>query len=292
MFRTFEMFTYVAKGIWRNDSNHGQRVRRLFMFAGWQFWKRVIRAPVIVPVFNGFRFVAYPDCQVSSGFIYYRVPDYEEITFIRKHINGGMLIDVGANVGSVSILLADKVQHAILFEPNPVAAERARENLAVNRLPFQVHELALSDASDTVRLEDEGGVSGTNRTVVGFETNIPTRLVSRVTFDEFLQRYDVRVPKISIVKIDVEGHENFVIRGMRRFLQEKRPRLVMFEYLQRTNLGETFSIFEDVEYTMFQLGDKGPSVVKTHAPPLQNLFACPRESMAEFGVDAAESAAP
>jgi len=288
----FEMFTYAAKAIWRNDSNHGQRARRLFMFAGWQFWKRMIRLPVIVPVFNGFRFVAYPDCHVSSGFIYYRVPDYKEITFIRKYINGGMLLDVGANVGSVSILLADKVQHAILFEPNPVAAQRARENMALNRLPFQVHELALSDASGTVRLEDEGGVSSTNRTVVGFQTNIPTRLVSRVTFDEFLQSCDVRVHNISIVKIDVEGHENFVILGMRRFLQEKRPRLVMFEYLRRTNLGETFRIFEDVEYTMFQLGDKGPSVVKTHAHPLQNLFACPRESMAEFGVDAAESADP
>ena len=38
------------------------------------------------------------------------------------------------NVGLVSLLVADKVEHAVLFEPNPIAVKRAQENLGINRL--------------------------------------------------------------------------------------------------------------------------------------------------------------
>jgi FkbM family methyltransferase len=46
-------------------------------------------------------------------------------------LKGGILVDVGANVGSISLLVADHINRAILFEPNPVAAARARENTAI-----------------------------------------------------------------------------------------------------------------------------------------------------------------
>ena len=150
-----------------------------FSFFGWQFWKRVVRRPIIVQLFNGLRFRAYPDCDVSSGVMYTRIPDSRDILYLREHIGQGTLIDVGANVGLVTLLLADKVQHALLFEPNPLAAARARANLDLNGLRFEVHELALSDTTGTVEFEDEGGVSSCNRTVVGFSPRRP-RVLFRV----------------------------------------------------------------------------------------------------------------
>jgi len=273
----FQKVRYVLHSIWTDGSNRGQRGRRLLVFVGWQLWKRVIHLPIIVPTDNGFRFIAYPDSDVSAALLYYRLPDVQEIEFLRAHLNGGILLDIGANVGSVSLLLADKVEHAILFEPNPVAAARARENVTINQLPFEVHEFAVSDVPGTVDFEDAGGASTCNRTVVGFETNVPTRRVRRVTIDEFFRDRKL-TSEISMIKIDVEGHENAVIRGMRRLLQDKRPRLVMFEYLQRTNLSEALSAFEAVGYTTFELTPRGPSEVKANVRPLQNLFACPRES--------------
>jgi FkbM family methyltransferase len=247
------------------------------MFVGWQLWKRVIQVPVIVATDNGFRFIAYPDSDVSAAFLYYRVPDAKDIKFLRAHLNGGVLIDVGANVGSVSLLVADKINRAILFEPNPVAAARARENIAINRLPFEVHELAVSDVQGTVELEDAGGASPCNRTVVGFETKVRTRTVRRVALlDEFLDDQLI-TSEISVVKIDVEGHENAVIHGMKRLLREKRPRLVMFEYLQRTNLSEALASFQAAGYKTFEVTPQGPREVQGKVQPLQNLFACPSE---------------
>ena len=266
----------MLRSIWCDPSNRGQRAKRILIFVGWQLWKRIINLPLIVGTDNGFRFIAYPNSDVAAGFLYYRVPGSQDIEFLRAHLNGGVLVDVGANVGSVSLLVADKVDRAILFEPDPVAAARARENAGINQLPFEVHELAVSDVQGTVEFEDAGGGSSCNRTVVGFETNVPKRTVRRVSLDRFLDEQAI-TSEISLVKIDVEGHENAVIRGMRRLLHAKRARLVMFEYLQRTNLSEALAAFEAADYKTFELTPAGPSEVQSGIRPLQNLFACPSE---------------
>jgi FkbM family methyltransferase len=272
---------YVLGSIWREPSNRHQRVKRLFLFSGWQFWKRAIRQPLVVRLFNGLRFRAYPDCQMSSAVMYARIPDSRDILYLRAHMGQGTLIDVGANVGLVTLLLADQVQYAVLFEPNPVAAARARANLELNGLRFEVQETALSDVTGTVEFEDEGGVSSCNRTVVGFKTSAPTRTVPCIQLDRFLADHTLPYP-ISAVKIDVEGHENSVLRGMMDCLRQHRPRVVMFEYLKRTNLRETIELFSAAAYTVLQLTPGGAAIATVDVPPLQDLFACPDELLGEF----------
>ena len=275
---------YVLGSIWHEESNRKQRVKRLFLFFAWQVWKRIVRAPIVVTLFNGLQFRAYPDCQSSSAVMYTRIPDSRDILYLRAHVREGTLIDVGANVGLVTLLVADQIQHALLFEPNPIAVQRARENLALNRLKFEVHELALSDTTGSVEFEDEGGVSTCNRTVSGFPTSLPTRKVSCVRLDEFLAQHPPRYP-ISAVKIDVEGHETQVLAGMKECLRHSRPRLVMFEYLQRTNLSETLRLFAIADYTVLQLTAKGAQIAGPGVSPLQDLFACPSELLTEFIVE-------
>jgi FkbM family methyltransferase len=273
---------YVVRSVWHDESNRQARLRRLFMAGGWQVWKRLVRTPVIVPLFNGFRFRAYPDCQASAAVLYTRIPNFKCLSFLRKHIDKGTLLDIGANVGLVTLLLADKIQHAILFEPIPIAAARARENMALNQFGFEVHELALSDQAGVVEIENAGGVDSCNRTVVGFTTSLPTISVQRTTVDNFLAAHAALPAPISAVKIDVEGHENSVLRGMAGLLETHRPRLVMFEYLQRTNLAETLELFSQVGYRVMELKAGTPTWATVQVSPLQDLFACPEELAAEF----------
>jgi FkbM family methyltransferase len=274
----------IVGSIWRDESNRQQRLRRVAHFVGWQVWKRSIRTPITLRLPNGFRFVAYPDCGVSAGFIYRNIPDYRDISFLRRHLNGGVLVDVGANVGSVTLQLADRIDHAILFEPNPTAAARAQENLRLNGLSFEVHVAALSDTCQALDVEDLGGVNTCNRTGVGFKSSQPTRKVLGLTFDQFLSERTSSSSRVDWIKIDVEGHENAVLRGMKKLLAVERPRLVMFEYLARTNLSETLGFFQTLNYCVFQLTSQGPSLVTHTAPPLQNLFACPVECSSIFNL--------
>jgi hypothetical protein len=166
--------SYALRAIWRDESNQRQRWRRLALFVGWQVWKRIIRKPITIQLFNGLRFKAYPDCDISAGALYMRIPDGKDIMFLRQHLHRGTFIDVGANVGLITMLIADRVQHAILFEPNPAAISRAKENLSLNCLNFPIYPLALSDSVGSVEFENSGGVYPCNRTVVGFKTSVPT----------------------------------------------------------------------------------------------------------------------
>jgi hypothetical protein len=108
-----------------------------------------------------------------------------------------------------------------------------------------------------------------------------------LTFDQFLASRQHPVGTLGFIKIDVEGHENAVLRGMKQCLSSERPRLIMFEYLARTNLSETLDILEGVGYRVFRLGPEGPVPVTHTAAPLQNLFACPAEMSSSFGLGGA-----
>jgi FkbM family methyltransferase len=259
------------------------------MFIGWQMWKRLVRRPITVSLFNGKKFIAYPDCHVSSGIVYTRIPNSRNILFLREHLSGGTLIDVGANVGSVSLLLADRIDSAILFEPNPLAVARARENIALNQFAFKVYEFALSDTTGEIGFEWDGAVDvGAHSAVDTAGDPTATHVVQCITFDEFLRQHGYPDFPVSLVKIDVEGHENSVLRGMRQFLAEKRP-LVMFEYLERTNLEQTISIFAEVGYKIFELGENGPVAATSQVKPLQDLFAWPVERVSEMGFSSGTS---
>ena len=235
---------------------------------------------------NGLLVRVWPDCDTSPAALYYAIPNSPAISFLRKHLDGGTLIDVGANVGLVSLLLADKVEHAILFEPNPKVIERAQYNLRLNRLPFEVVPEALSDESGTIEFENADTEMSCNRVVDGFATSKATIRVRRTSFDQFLREHRGDMPRICAVKIDVEGHENSVLRGMKGFLQEQRPRLVMFEYLGRTDIQQALALFREVQYRVFELGPEGPRLATESVTPLQDLFACPEESAGDFHIQA------
>ena len=275
---------YPVRSIWQEESNQGQRIRRLLSFVRWQFWKRIVGKPIKTKLLNGLQLEVWPDCHVSPSALYYALPNSKHVSFLREHLNGGTFLDVGANIGLVSLLVADRVQHAILFEPSPIAAERARKNLQLNGLAFDIVAEALSDTVGSVEFENGGGANSCNRTVDGFTTSVPTIPVQRTTFDRFLQTYRTDIPAIRWVKIDVEGHENAVLRGMQGFLKNQRPQLVMFEYLARTDIRETLRIFDEVEYFVFELSPSGPRLAAADVTPLQDLFACPNELAAQFGV--------
>ncbi|MEI9476254.1 MAG: FkbM family methyltransferase [Deltaproteobacteria bacterium] len=241
----------------------------------WQLWKRTVHKSVVVKLFNGYKFRLYPDCHESSSVVYFRVPDFREVTFLRRQAQGGVLIDVGANVGRFTLLLADRINDAILFEPNDLAANRARENLKINNLPYEIQTTALSDKQGEIFLEDRGGVDSTNRTVTDPKHSpFPVRKVPSTTLDLFLRERIDQLGDLNIIKIDVEGHESAVLKGAAWTLDHLRPKVVMFEYLQRTNLNEVREWFHRFGYHIYSLGENGDLVeVSDVVQPLQNLFA-------------------
>ena len=130
------------------------------------------------------------------------------------------VVDVGANIGLSTILLARSVQRVIAFEPSPVNLDYLRRNLASNGITnVGVVAAAVSDRPRTLRFHVAQFGAGSHVVAAGHVMSdaIATIEVPAVTLDEALT-----VP-VSLLKIDAEGHEPDVLAGARAVLERDKP---------------------------------------------------------------------
>jgi FkbM family methyltransferase len=130
---------------------------------------------------------------------------------------GGVFVDVGANIG-VFTLAASKLKDVVVyaFEPSPRELPRLYRNLALNQATnVVVFPFALSRAPAQMELSLSGDHNpGNNSFVASVEESRERKssLCRCEPFDGLLNRDSVK--RIRMVKIDVEGFEMEVLRGM------------------------------------------------------------------------------
>lgn len=161
---------------------------------------------------------------------------YEQVfadAFCRRLPEGGVIYDIGANVGYFSLLAARRCRpegsvHS--FEPVSELVTDLEAVMDVNQLQQKVtaHAVALSDSNGSVRFytpaSAETGVIATvahNREL----TEAPAIDVPTLTMDTFVFEQGNAPP--DVVKVDVEGAEACVLKGAQRVLQECRPELLV-----------------------------------------------------------------
>jgi len=130
------------------------------------------------------------------------------------------VVDVGANIGLSTILLARSAQRVIAFEPSPTNVGYLRRNLASNGIAnVEVVAAAVSDRPGTLRFHVAQFGAGSHVVAAGYVQGdaIATIDVPAITLDEALT-----VP-VSFIKIDAEGHEPDVLAGARAVLTRDRP---------------------------------------------------------------------
>lgn len=178
----------------------------------------------------------------------------EELALIARHFDGGVFVDVGANIGNHTVyalkfLGAEKV---IAFEPNPEAARLLAINLALNGLTGKVdHRLAgLSDRATSAELVAPGHKDlGSTRLALRDNTHpdAPSgehRPCAVVTGDEAL----ASEPQIAMIKIDTEAMELQVLGGLTRTLSHHRPKL--FVEVDDANRGDFLALAETLGYAV------------------------------------------
>lgn len=150
----------------------------------------------------------------------------EIAAMLEKVSPDGTVVDVGANVGLVTIPLALAAARVIAVEPLPQNIERLRDNVRRNALTNVVVIEAAAGAADgsAVLHSAADPAFGSLHEVVKYRASgdVEVRLRSL----DSLWR-ELKQPAVELVKIDVEGAELAVLEGGRELLETCGPVLLV-----------------------------------------------------------------
>jgi len=165
-------------------------------------------------------------------------PDYnrEELDFLQTYTpNGGVFVDVGANVGTYAMVMARHVGSSgtvIAIEPHPLTHARLAFNRAASRLAH-VHIVAAgAGACDgTLMIGTDGNNLAASRVVPndegGSAIRVPSLRLQRILIE-------AGVDHVDSLKIDVEGFEDRVLTCFFASApQSLWPHAVVIEHLSR-----------------------------------------------------------
>jgi FkbM family methyltransferase len=175
---------------------------------------------------------------------------------------GDTVLDVGANVGFMTIAMAARLGErgrVFAFEPHPGLFGELSRNVEAARRQFPgvvvrlFHE-AVSDTEGTASLHVPPGFdknrglshlgAGVDASVGGEAIDVPTRRLD--------DRAEELGASIALMKIDVEGHEPAAFRGARSLFERGIIDHVILEE-HRDPPTEATSLLTDVGYTLFSL---------------------------------------
>lgn len=168
----------------------------------------------------------------------------EELEIIRSHCpKGAVFVDIGANIGNHALFALKMlgVKKLIPFEPNPVAIAVLTANLGLNgelaRCDLSHLGLGLSDQSQTglaMAVDKPNKNLGGGRMVEGGDLQV-------IRGDEALS-----AETVGFIKIDVEGMEMQVLRGLADTVARCRPAL--FVEVDEANRADFLAWVESTGY--------------------------------------------
>ena len=186
---------------------------------------------VVARLWGGMRIQVHPNDYDGRSLFFWGAND-RKISWVCTTLlrPGDTFLDIGANYGSVGLLAARRVGpqgQVHCFEPQPRLADCIRGSVSLNGLTnVVVHELALSDCNGTFSLTVPEGHSGRGSLCTdasdGSSMSVPVFHAG-----EYLM--SLGLSRTRVIKLDVESHEEAVLRGAAHFLKQTKPLAIVFE---------------------------------------------------------------
>jgi FkbM family methyltransferase len=183
--------------------------------------------------------------------------------FMARHLKPGMkVVDVGANFGYYSLLMSELISntgYCVCIEPNPAVAEKLAASLSINGFAprSKVANCAAGDGSESSvrfyiphREPKNARIISAGHAVderIGDVVEVPCKSVDEICAE---------IDHIDFVKIDAEGGEEAVFRGMKTLIARDRPDMILeFNYLRYSDpdqfIAEITSYYPDLQYLDF-----------------------------------------
>jgi hypothetical protein len=110
----------LIKFIWFHPLNQNNRLAAVWRMMSFQIASRIIKASIILPFVNDTQLITTHGMRGATGDWYCGLREYEDMSFLLHALQSGdLFVDVGANIGSYSILAgACEGVKVIAFEPD------------------------------------------------------------------------------------------------------------------------------------------------------------------------------
>ena len=185
--------------------------------------------------FYGLKYKGNLNNNIDANVFFYGAFEKPLLFFLRDTLNAlitespkAIFMDIGANVGHHSIFLSKFASQVLAFEPYPKVNMQFKQQIAHNNISnIQIFETGLSDRRETLNYY---APTGNNEGIGSFdESSIGKGNTSYGQLE--LQEGDQVIESdswknIKLIKIDVEGFEKKVIKGLMRTIEEERPVIV------------------------------------------------------------------
>ena len=218
------MILRILGFIWNHPLNRGAKFAGVLRFLRFQIATRVFNYESIVPWVNDTKFIVSRGQSGISGNLYCGLMEPNDMCFLMHYLNqSDQFYDIGANVGAYT-LLASGVRkcRSYAFEPVPRTYHKLTEQVRLNDLGQLVTTLNCGVADKPGELSFTTELDCQNR--VSRAQTSDSQLVPVVTLDSL----EVEA-RSSVVKIDVEGYEWFVLQGGEQFFARSTVGVVIIE---------------------------------------------------------------
>ncbi len=167
---------------------------------------------------------------------------------------GDVVFDIGSNVGYFTLScskLVGKNGKVYSFEAITETANILEKNCHLNSLQnITIYKKAVSDKKEkTIFLIPDQGENHTMASMVWHKEDCS---VKKVSVDSIVIDHDSELSKLSpsFIKIDVEGAEAFVLKGMKSMLQKNFP--IIFIECSKAGRKESWSLLKSIGYTCYK----------------------------------------
>jgi len=206
--------------------NRGGRIQALSRILRWQIAARLLpEASFLLPFVAGGGLLVRRGMTGATGNWYCGLDEMEDMGLVLHALRPGELfLDVGANIGSYSILAAAGVgANVISVEPIAETFSNLTANIRVNDLNslISAHRVGLSDKPGTLFFTT--ALDTVNHVLADGEDAV-AQAIAVTTMDAMCETQSPVV-----IKIDVEGHELPVLKGAERILANPALLAVIME---------------------------------------------------------------
>lgn len=248
----------------RHPFNAHKKGEALFRVLWWKINQVLFKSPVIISFVSNLKIICYPDSSYGSLIVYVHNPEHEEMSFISKYLKkNDIVFDVGANIGALSLLAYAKTAHTVYaFEPTPSIVTRFQENIKLNSLEnfIKVFPFAVSNKNGFVSFSVS---QESERNHISFQKTSEKskkRKVKTVALDSFCKSH--KISQIDLLKIDVEGGEMLVFKGMKSLLKNKKVPTIIFEWNKNApyfnySIGDLEKMFTEYGYSLYTIETHG-----------------------------------